>query len=144
MLSPTTCIWIARFSSLGFVVVITAAAACYPGGDLLEPGSTGYSFTTNPFSDLGMFHAHNGAPNRLSMPLFVLSLALAGTAIVAVVPARLILAGAGSVARYLLITLATLTAVGFLGVAATPADKLLRGHIVAVNFTFGRSPCYCC
>ncbi|MEW5718375.1 MAG: DUF998 domain-containing protein, partial [Chloroflexota bacterium] len=55
----------------------------YPGGTASDPATSGYSFFTNFFSDLGRTQARNGQMNAIAAPLFFLALSLAGASLIA-------------------------------------------------------------
>ena len=48
----------------------------YPGGPLLDPSVTGYSFVQNFVSDLAMTVTHGSQSNHLGAGLFVAGFAL--------------------------------------------------------------------
>ncbi len=48
-----------RAVAIAFVVAVTIAMLCYPGGNIHNPDQIGYSFTHNFFSDLGGYTAHS-------------------------------------------------------------------------------------
>ena len=50
----------------------------YPGGTIHDQSTSGYSFTSNFFSDMGAYKARNGEPNYLSMIFFSISLMFVG------------------------------------------------------------------
>ena len=56
--------------AIAFVVAVTIAMLCYPGGNIHNPNQIGYSFTHNCFSDLGGYTAHSGALNFFSAFFF--------------------------------------------------------------------------
>jgi hypothetical protein len=53
-----------------FVVLTIGAMLFYAGGTLIDPTTSGYSFTTNYFSDLGLTWSHARLPNTVSAILF--------------------------------------------------------------------------
>ena len=59
-----------RAVAIAFVVAVTIAMLCYPGGNIHNPDQIGYSFTHNFFSDLGGYTAHSGALNFFSAFFF--------------------------------------------------------------------------
>jgi hypothetical membrane protein len=69
------------FACVLFVVLTGIAMLFYPGGTVTDPGSAGYSFTHNFFSDLGRTASRTGQPNTVSLVLFALSMTLAGAAL---------------------------------------------------------------
>lgn len=121
-----------------FVVLTAAAMLVFPGGTQQDPTSTGYHFFFNFFSDLGATTTRSGADNLTSMVLFMSALVsvattltlffLAFTQFFAGIP--LLLSRIGAVFGFL-------AAIGFVGVAATPWDRLLGAHNAFVQLAFG-------
>lgn len=66
-----------------FVLLTAGAMLFYPGGTASDPATSGYSFFTNFFSDLGRTQARNGQMNTIAAPLFFLALSLAGASLIA-------------------------------------------------------------
>ncbi len=130
---------LAMFGCVQFMVLSTAAMFFYPGGTRSDNATTGYSFWTNFFSDLGRTSAHSGAPNTVSMALFVTALTLAGIALILFFLAmphyfretrsarRLSYAGS---------TFGVISGVCFLGIAAVPSDINLTVHRLFVYIAF--------
>src|SRR5215212_9606112 len=70
--------------TLGTSVILTIAAmVVYPGGTLLDPHVTRYSFFQNFLSDLGMTVTHGGLSNRPGAALFIASFGLLAVSCVA-------------------------------------------------------------
>jgi len=65
---------------VGLVVV---AMVVYPGGPLLDPSVTGYSFVQNFVSDLAMTVTHGSQSNHLGAGLFVAGFALSALSLMA-------------------------------------------------------------
>ena len=134
-------IWsLVRAAVLWFVVCAATSMWLYPGGTRLDPGSVGYSFTQNAFSDLGRTLARNGDPNRASATLFVLGLTPAGLGLSAFFIALLPLVSNRSPAVKWLARLGCvagiIAGVAYVGVAWTPADRLPGDHVLAERTAF--------
>jgi hypothetical protein len=69
---------LAAATCIRFFIMTALAMLCYPGGTFADPGTHGYSFFANFFSDRGATHTPSGAANILSMILFTSSLAIVG------------------------------------------------------------------
>jgi hypothetical protein len=126
-------------ASFVFVFLTVAAMYFYPGGTYTNPQTTGYSFTMNFFSDLGITKTYSGVSNYISMVMFIISMAGVGIALIffgrngvmffsiksrgkAVLTISKIVAGAAGIL--------------FIGIALTPADKVLNMHIFFVKSAF--------
>ncbi len=133
----------ALFATGQFVILTVLGMLLYPGGTVTAPDSPGYDFFRNFFSDLGMLHAHNGAPNAASAALFIVALGVSGLALVLyflTAPPLFRadrraywLAWIGSVAG-------VLTGLGFVGVALAPADTAMALHVQSVLLAFRAFP----
>lgn len=122
-----------------FLLLSTVAMFFYPGGTYSDEDTAGYAFTQNFFSDLGRTAAHNGDSNTVSMVLFIIALSLAGLSLIvfflAVLPhfaenrtaSRLSIAGS---------TVGVISGIGFVGIAAVPADVNLTLHRLFVYIAF--------
>jgi hypothetical protein len=135
-------IWtLVRAAILWFVVCAGAGMALYPGGTRIDPGTVGYSFTQNAFSDLGRTIARNGEPNLASATLFVLALTPAGLGLSAFFVALLPLvsndsrAATRAVARCACLA-GIVAGVAYVLVAWTPANRLPFEHVMAQNWAF--------
>lgn len=114
-----------------FVVLTALAMLVYPGGTVTDPTTSGYSFFTNFFSDLGRTETRSGQPNLVAAVLFFIALTGAGAALIA-----FFLAFAGYFTRTrldrVLAWLGTfagvLAGVCFIGVAFTPANLAGAWH----------------
>ncbi len=130
---------LAMAGCLQFVVLSTVAMVFYPGATYSDNSTTGYSFTQNFFSDLGRTAAHDGDPNTVSMVLFIVALSLAGLALIVfflAVPPHFAenrtarrLSSIGS-------TVGVISGLGFIGIAAVPADVNLTVHRLFVYIAF--------
>ena len=65
-----------------FIVLTVIAMLVYPGGSRSNPGTTGYTFFENFFSELGFTVTRSGAPNPVAAPLFFIALTMAGLGLV--------------------------------------------------------------
>ncbi len=126
-----------------FVAATIVAMATYPGGSYSDHATTGYQFSRNFFSDLGMLTAHNGASNLTSMALFFGALTLSGLGLVLFFLAfPRLFADAPRARVWSLVGSAfgVIAGICFVGVAFTPADILLDAHIACVKFAFRAFP----
>ena len=115
----------------------------YPGGTPRDPATSGYTFLQNFLSDLGMTVAYDGRSNRLGALLFVSSLGILivglGSALLAIVklhsrhPASRRLARAAAV-------VGVLVCASFVGVAATPENRVMALHVQFTLFAFRAFP----
>jgi hypothetical protein len=122
-----------------FVVLSFAAMLFYPGGTLTDPTTSGYSFFTNYFSELGLTWTRARQPNTVSAILFITALTLAGVGLVLFFLAfprffsgsrgGKLLSGIGS-------TLGVVTGICFIGVAFTPANLYLKAHLAFMMWAF--------
>lgn len=134
---------VAAWGSLVFVALTIGAMWVYPGGTFVDHASTGYDFLRNFFSDTGMTAAHNGLPNPVGRMLFTVATTVAGTGLVLFFAAfpefftrtptsrRLAIAGTA---------FGIVAGVCFVGIAFTPADRLLDIHIQFVLWAFRTFP----
>jgi hypothetical protein len=126
-----------------FVLLTAVAMLFYPGGTASNPTTSGYSFFTNFFSDLGLTQTRTGQPNTASAILFVTALTLAGAALAVffIVFAQFF---AHSTAGKILSGLGALCGVFaglcFIGVAFTPANLATKAHIQFVLWAFEAFP----
>jgi len=128
-----------RAAILCFVVCAGAGMVAYPGGTRLDPGTVGYSFTQNAFSDLGRTVARNGEPNATSATLFVLGLTAAGLGLAVFFVALLPLASNHSRARgvaWFACLAGIVAGVAYVAVAWTPADRVPFEHVMAERWAF--------
>ena len=122
-----------------FVVFTVVAMLFYAGGTLIDPTTSGYSFTTNYFSDLGLTWSHARQPNTVSAILFIAALTSAGAGLVLFFLAfprffarsrgGKLLSGIGS-------TFGVIAGICFIGVALTPANLYLGTHIAVMMWAF--------
>jgi len=126
-------------AAIVFLVLTIAAMLLYPGGRVGDPQSSGYSFFTNFFSDLGQTHTHSGATNTVSLVLFCIGLAAVAYTIVVFFFAFSELFPAGTISSRIARAAAwcsIVTAISFLGVAATPWNHFLAAHNEFVLWAF--------
>ena len=127
------------FGCILFVVLTVVAMLFYPGGTLVDPTTSGYSFLTNYFSDLGLTWTHARLRNTVSAILFVTALVSAAVALVLSFLAfpqffshsrsGKFLSGMGSI-------FGAITGVCFIGVAFTPANLYLGTHLAIMMWAF--------
>jgi len=122
-----------------FVLLTVVAMLFYPGGTVTDPSTSGYSFFTNFFSELGLTRTHSGGPNTISFILFFVALTVVGMGLALFFVAfRSFFVG--SVAGKVLSAIGTLfgiiSAICFAGVAWTPANlqPTLHGQFVMWAF----------
>jgi hypothetical membrane protein len=126
-----------------FVILTLVAMLAYTGGTVDNHSATGYSFTHNFLSNLGMLTALSGRPNWVSAVLFFLSLSAAGACLVIffILFPRLfqdtrmqkVLSLIGS-------ALGVLAGISFVGIAFAPADLARPAHIQFVMWAFRLFP----
>jgi len=120
-----------------FLVLTVVAMLLYPGGTPFNHTGKHYDFFDNFFSDLGQTRTPSGQSNIASLVLFVTALTA-----VAVVMVLFFIAFVGffSGRRRRLSRFASLfgcvTAICFVGVAATPWDLYLEAHNAFVKIAF--------
>lgn len=122
-----------------FILLTLLAMRFYPGGTAADPTTTGYTFTRNFFSDLGITQTYSGAANSISAVLFPIALTLAGLSLIGFFLAfphffrhtrtGRFLSAAGSIFGFI-------TGLGYIGVALTPANLLFAPHVAFVYLAF--------
>jgi hypothetical protein len=122
-----------------FVVLTVVAMLFYSGGTLVDPTTSGYSFLTNYFSDLGLTWSHARVPNTVSAILFITALTMAGTGLILFFLAFCqffagsrwgkLLSGIGSL-------FGVIAGLCFIGVALTPANLVLETHLAIMMWAF--------
>lgn len=117
---------------IGFVALLAAAMAFYPGGTWLDRGEPGHHFWRNFFCDLTQPVALNGAPNPIGSALGQAAMLALAAAFVPfwilippLFPEEKVL---GAVTR----TLGLISAAGLVAVPLTPSLKLGASHMIAV------------
>src|SRR3954467_11398630 len=121
----TTIFQLSRWAACAALVLIVIAIALYPGGTHRDSRTSGYSFSQNFLSDLGMTVTPGGHPNSVGARVFtasfaLLALSIAGCALGFVrfhppAPRALFLAAAAVIG-------VRAASAGLLGTAVAPAD----------------------
>ena len=126
-----------------FVLLTAVAMLFYPGGTATDPTTSGYSFFTNFFSELGLTRAHSGGPNTVSFTLFFVALTLAGVGLVLFSLAFrpfFTHSTAGKVLSAIGSLFGIVSGICFIGVAWAPADVQLALHGQFVLWAFQALP----
>jgi hypothetical protein len=126
-----------------FVVFTIIAMLTYAGGSVDNHSSSGYSFTHNFLSNLGMFTALSGRPNWVSAILFLISLSIAGTCLVIffILFPRLFQASRLQKTFSLIGSgIGALAGISFVGIAFAPADVARAAHGQFVMWAFRLFP----
>ena len=129
--------WFILLAPILFVIFSTVSMFLYPGGDLIDPSTTSYSFFRNYFSDLGRTNVFNGESNFFSLILYL--------------PVLLYVSCAAIVLDYLYYSdlaelyrddklkfrlcrysgiFGIISSLSFIGVALTPADIIEVPHVL--------------
>ena len=126
-----------------FILITIAAMLVYPGGSFMDPGTQGYSFFNNFFSELGFLHTKSGAGNTPSAVLFTSALTIAGSGLVLFFLAfpgffketkkTRLLSALGSIAG-------VASGLFFMGIAWSPGDIALDRHVFFVIWAFRLFP----
>jgi len=113
-----------------FVLLTFIAMFSYPGGTHDDPTTTGYSFFSNFFSDLGLTVFPSGETNSVPFFLFTISLTLAGLAIILffLTTPALFKNTSGRNISLLGSFVGVLSGLFYIGIAFTPADLYLEWH----------------
>jgi hypothetical membrane protein len=122
-----------------FVVLTVVAMLFYPGGTLTDPTTSGYSFVTNYFSDLGLTWTHARLPNTVSAILFITALTMAGGGLILfflAFPRFFTGSRSGKLFSALGSTFGVIAGICFVGVAFTPANLYLGTHIAVMMWAF--------
>jgi hypothetical protein len=130
---------LALASCIQFIVLTVAGMFFYPGGTRAEPGTTGYSFWSNFFSDLGRTATYSGDSNTVSMSLFVTALSLAAMAFaLTFVAMPRLFAGHRTAGKLALVgsIFGVVSAISYLGIACVPSDIHLTLHRLFVYAAF--------
>lgn len=127
------------WACLFFFVASALAMLVYPGGTMIDPGVSGYSFLQNFFSDLGRTHGFDQRPQWLSWTLFTAGLTFLGVAMMAVFalyptmfsrrPAARAFARSGALGG-------VVAGAAYLGIAWTPFDLYPHQHLAFVYLAF--------
>jgi len=122
-----------------FVVLTLVAMLFYAGGTLVDPTTTGYSFLTNYFSDLGLTWSHARQQNTVSAVLFISALTMAGTGLILFFLAfPRFFAGSrwGKLLSVIGSAFGIVAGLCFVGVALTPANLVLEAHLAIMMWSF--------
>ena len=122
-----------------FLVLTSLAMVFYPGGTRHTPGTKGYLFFENFFSELGLTRTYSGGSNSVSFFLFTAALALAGLALALYFIISPSLFWDSRITRVLSLFgtfFGILSGLSFIGVAFTPANLYLVPHRLFVRLAF--------
>lgn len=126
-----------------FVLLTLIAMLTYAGGTTYKHAASGYSFTHNFLSNLGMLTALSGQPNWISAILFFISLATAGICLVIFFVLFLYLFQNSHIQTLLSLmgsAFGVLAGISFIGIAFSPADIARPVHIQFVMWAFRLFP----
>ena len=122
-----------------FLVLTSLAMFFYPGGTRHAPGTKGYLFFENFFSELGLTRTYSGGSNNVSFLLFTAALALAGLALALYFIISPSLFWDSKITRVLSLFgtfFGIISGLSFIGVAFTPANLYLVPHRLFVQLAF--------
>lgn len=122
-----------------FVVLTIGAMLFYAGGTLVDPTTSGYSFLTNYFSDLGLTWSHARLPNTVSAILFIAALTMAGAGLILfflAFPRFFARSLSGKLLSAIGSTFGVIAGLLFVGVALTPANLVLETHLAVMMWAF--------
>lgn len=125
-------------ASISVLVLTTVAMFTYPGSAPHHLKSTRYEFTQNTFSDLGTTKTYRGEQNEVSRLLFTTSLILVGVGLTIFgwTQSKLFTKGTSKSFRIASAVTATISGIGFIGIALTPSNLYYPLHIDALNVAF--------
>lgn len=124
-------------AGLLFLLLTLPAMWLYPGSTINDPTTTGYLFFRNFFSDLGRLTTYSGVDNWPSAVLFISALSTAGAALLLFfVSAPTLFDGRARWAAWLGSAAGVFCGLSFIGIAWTPADRLLDLHVRFVFWAF--------
>jgi hypothetical protein len=126
-------------ASVQFIVLTIIAMFLYPGGTHADHSTTGYSFWSNFFSDLGMTSTFLGDPKAASFVLFTIALSLAGIALClffVAVPHLFAKTRAMKRLSVLGSIVGVVSGVSYVGIAFSPSDRYLSLHLGFVEVAF--------
>jgi hypothetical protein len=129
---------LAVLACVQFVVLTVIAMFLYPGGTVIDPTTSSYSFFECFFSDLGRTECRAGQANTASAVLFVVALTLAGLGLVlfSVAMPHFFKRGAGRYLSWAGSAFGVVSGLAFVGIAFTPADLYLEIHGLFVQVAF--------
>tara|TARA_B100000123_G_scaffold219405_1_gene167792 strand:- start:65 stop:802 length:738 start_codon:yes stop_codon:yes gene_type:complete len=132
-------ITVPRVVAILFVIFQGLGMLSYPGGTIHDQSTSGYSFTSNFFSDMGAYKARNGEPNYLSMIFFSISLMFVGVSFTLYYLALPIIFGKNKI-NYYLSWVGTIFAffgsICLIGTGLTPTDLVFDIHVFFANNIF--------
>ena len=142
-MTTTTILRLSRWAATGAVVLIVIAISLYPGGTRRDVRTTGYSFSQNFLSDLGMTVTHAGQSNRVGAGVFTASFGLLALSIVGCALAFMRIHSTAPRARSLAAAAAIAVLVvgaGLLGAAVSPADVSPTVHMRSAALASATAP----
>ena len=142
-MTTTTILRLTRWAATGAVVRIVIAISLYPGGTRRDVRTTGYSFSQNFLSDLGMTVTHGGQSNRVGAGVFTASFGLLALSIVGCALAFMRIHSTAPRARSLAAAAAIAVLVvgaGLLGAAVSPADVSPTVHMRSAALASATAP----
>jgi hypothetical protein len=137
-IKATSCV-VTLAGCIQFVILTIIAMFTFPGGKHPDIDSTGYNFFENFFSDLGGTVTPNFMPNPVSSVLFFIALFAIGTLTVpflVVIPSLYRAKKTSYVLAWIGSIIGLIAAVAFIGVAFTPWNLYMGGHIFFVQVAF--------
>ena len=120
------------FGCLQFLLFSTIAMLLYGGGTAWNPGTDGYTFWHNFFSDLGRTVSYSGVPNRVAEPLFNTSLTLHAVTLLFFYAAYPLLLSERKFLRTVVTLAGILSAMGLIRVGLNPDDIRPEQHMAGV------------
>ena len=126
-----------------FVVLTVLAMLFYAGGTLIDPTTTGYSFTTNFLSELGITTTRAGRANTVSAVLWFTALTMAGVGLMLFSLAFrrfFVRSRWGRTLSTIGSLLGLIAGIGFVGVALAPANVRLQAHMAWLMVAFVAFP----
>lgn len=121
-----------------FVVFTLTAMVVYDGGTTMEPTHRHYQFWFNFFSDLGRTRTFAGSPQPLPRFLFSTALIVMGIMMIPQLVLLPFMMRKRAARAWATIASAsgTIAGLGYVGVACTPWDRYLDGHMLFVRTAF--------
>jgi hypothetical protein len=126
-----------------FVLMTFAAMLVFPGGTFSDRTTSGYSFFSNFFSELGFTVVSNNQPNPVGAVLFWAALTMAGLSLALfflAYPQFFVKSRSGRWLSWLGSAFGVAAGICFVGVAFTPANLLRSAHYQFVLWAFGTFP----
>ncbi len=134
-----SCCVITLVGCIQFIILTIIAMFTFPGGTHGDPGSVGYNFFENFFSDLGGTVTPSSLPNPISSVLFFIALFAIGALTIPfllIVPSIFKINKVSSILSWFGTIIGVISVIGFIGVAFTPWNLYLQGHIISVQVAF--------